>query len=838
MSLSDHLTNLESAGLIRLAQLEPDLEYLFRHALVQDAAYASLLTADQKQLHLAVGVALEELYPDQLEKHAAMLARHFARAGEDRQAHKYFILAGEASLSTYANQEAEAHFRRALALSCCPSKRAGVLENLGEALYRQSCFADALQIWQEGIDLYQSQEDFNGVARLYARSARIAWLNGDTPKSLKLSREGLDAVAGLSESPDLALLMHEGARACLFNGLPEEAMRLCRQALEMAENLGAVAVQADALATLGVLPDQPPEDVLAALAKAVELSEFNGLLQIAVRAHHNLGVMISGLQGDQGAARRNYLRAAEIARQRGVVSEEIYSLLNAVEVSLGLGNFSEVEEMLFKLDQLLNDIPDPAPYRVAVDSIKARLFWGHGDWDQALQLLSQCQVEARQRGDLQRLLNIDNDLASAMFELHQRGELDGLEEVEAVLTEVIEISERGFGGRTWPYSRMSILKARQGKFRESHQWLVGAKEVAQNQPSFWNDLALKTAEAELATAEKRWLEALVAAEEVASLNARIDNRWSLARTLQDWAEIHLLRAEPSDLPRAIALFREAKVLFDEMGAFGHSALVDDKLQALRVDLYAQALAYQEDSQELAQAGEIQASFLPEEIPEIPGWQFAASLAPARETSGDFYDFINLPAGRLGIVVADVAGKGAAAALYMASGRTLIHTFAPNLPDLPERVLFEANRRITEDTHKGLFITAFYGVIDPVRGILMYCNAGHNPPLLLQSQGNAHVQKLTRTGVPLGIVAQTEWLQNSIQLSPGDALVLYSDGVTDAQNSQREFFGEERLVTIVRSSRGRTAKEIHDAIQKDIHDFVDDAPQFDDITLVVLVRDTA
>ena len=111
MSLPDHLSTLESAGLIRLAQLEPELEYLFRHALVQDAAYASLLTADQKQLHLAVGTAVERLYPEQLEEQAAMLARHFEIAGEDQKALKYFILAGEAALAAYANEEAESLFR-------------------------------------------------------------------------------------------------------------------------------------------------------------------------------------------------------------------------------------------------------------------------------------------------------------------------------------------------------------------------------------------------------------------------------------------------------------------------------------------------------------------------------------------------------------------------------------------------------------------------------------------------------------------------------------------------------------------------------------------------------
>jgi sigma-B regulation protein RsbU (phosphoserine phosphatase) len=285
------------------------------------------------------------------------------------------------------------------------------------------------------------------------------------------------------------------------------------------------------------------------------------------------------------------------------------------------------------------------------------------------------------------------------------------------------------------------------------------------------------------------------------------------------------------------LLREALAMFNEMGTPRHKALVKDQLQALRTDLYAQALAYQKDAQELAQAGKIQASFLPEKMPDIPGWQLAASLTPARETSGDFYDFIPLPDDRLGIVIADVADKGAAAALYMTSGRTLIHAFALEQPDSPDYVIGEANRRITLDTHEGLFITLFYGVLDPASGMLVYCNAGHNPPFLLHAQGNREVQPLTRTGIPLGIVEETTWEQRALQISTGDTLLLYTDGVTEAQNSQKLFFEEERLLAPAQSSSGGTAQYIHDAIQSDLHEFVGGAPQFDDITLVVLVRDS-
>jgi sigma-B regulation protein RsbU (phosphoserine phosphatase) len=291
-------------------------------------------------------------------------------------------------------------------------------------------------------------------------------------------------------------------------------------------------------------------------------------------------------------------------------------------------------------------------------------------------------------------------------------------------------------------------------------------------------------------------------------------------------------------------------VYDKVKAFGVGGAdyitkpfqVDEVLARVETHMALQRLQKQLQAanikmiQELALAGEIQASFLPQKLPTPPGWQLTASLIPARETSGDFYDFISLPEGRVGIVVADVCDKGAGAALYMALSWTLIRTYALEYPSQPERVLYDVNRRITEDTNANRFVTVFYGILTPESGMLVYSNAGHCPPLLIRNNDSSSIGKLSNTGIPLGIFGEVTWKQEISQINPGQVLALYSDGITEAENQEGVFLGEDRLVHSLKSNLGHTAQEIHDAVLSDTQKFVGEAAQSDDIALVVLIRD--
>jgi sigma-B regulation protein RsbU (phosphoserine phosphatase) len=238
---------------------------------------------------------------------------------------------------------------------------------------------------------------------------------------------------------------------------------------------------------------------------------------------------------------------------------------------------------------------------------------------------------------------------------------------------------------------------------------------------------------------------------------------------------------------------------------------------------------------LAFAGGIQASFLPEEVPAVDGWSIAASLTPARQTSGDFYDFIPLGEGQLGLVVADVADKGTGAALYMALSRTLIRTYAMQFPDDPAEALRLANERILGDTRANQFVTVFYAVLNLVTGKMIYCSAGHNPAFIIRAANPESPESYIRTGAPMGIFGDLEWDVGNAHIDPGDVLLLYTDGVNEAQNMAEQFYSYERLLKVTTSNLDQNAAEKHAAIIDSVQTCVGNAPQFDDITLMVLKR---
>lgn len=243
---------------------------------------------------------------------------------------------------------------------------------------------------------------------------------------------------------------------------------------------------------------------------------------------------------------------------------------------------------------------------------------------------------------------------------------------------------------------------------------------------------------------------------------------------------------------------------------------------------AEARSRERIEQELKVAQLIQQQFLPKELPELSGWQVAAFYRPAREVGGDFYDFIELPDGRVGILVGDVTDKGVPAALVMASTRSIIRTVAPSLIS-PGEVLKRANELLVPDIPAQMFVTCLYGVLDPSSGRFEYANAGHNLPFA--SNGN-EVRELRATGMPLGLLPGMPYDEQEAVLAPGETILLHSDGIAEAHNAEREMFGFPRMMELARTAPD--GSELIDRTMEELDGFTGDE-QEDDITLVALTR---
>lgn len=248
-------------------------------------------------------------------------------------------------------------------------------------------------------------------------------------------------------------------------------------------------------------------------------------------------------------------------------------------------------------------------------------------------------------------------------------------------------------------------------------------------------------------------------------------------------------------------------------------------------LYGLALEKGRMERELSMARDIQRGLLPESPPAVPGFELATFWQSAREVSGDFYDFIPLPPGDTGVLIADVSDKGAPAALFMAVARSLIRASAVTAAT-PADALMKANRLIAADAKSGMFVTAFYAVLGQDGTIT--CCAGHNPPLIYRA-ASASVDRLSEGGVALGVMEDVALENRPVSLAPGDVLFLYTDGFTEATNADGQYFGEDRLRQALQAAGRKCAAEIVDAIWTEFRIFVEPVAPTDDLTLIVVRR---
>ncbi len=265
-----------------------------------------------------------------------------------------------------------------------------------------------------------------------------------------------------------------------------------------------------------------------------------------------------------------------------------------------------------------------------------------------------------------------------------------------------------------------------------------------------------------------------------------------------------------------------------LSVHGAIALENARLYALE----RQSIAMEK---ELNAARNVQMSLLPHEAPRIPGYDITGRTKPAQWVGGDYFDFIPMNERRTALCLGDVTGKGLSAALLMANIQAILRSQWMVGPT-PRRIMHRTNKLLRQSIAEGKFVTLFYSILDIERHWMVFTNAGHENPIVVKPDGT--VRRLSAGGTVLGILDDLFFEEDVIELEPGDLVVVFSDGVTEAANENNELFGEKRLEAFVVENRHLDSVAMADAIEKKIHDFAGPVPMRDDVTLLVIKRDPA
>ena len=268
---------------------------------------------------------------------------------------------------------------------------------------------------------------------------------------------------------------------------------------------------------------------------------------------------------------------------------------------------------------------------------------------------------------------------------------------------------------------------------------------------------------------------------------------------------------------------------DLLAAFANQAAV--AIENAR--LFQENLEKQRMEEELNIARDLQMSMLPAACPEVKGFHIAASSTPAREVGGDFYDFIEMDEGKIGLVVGDVTGKSVSGALVMSSSRSVFRMLSEEKLTVAD-IMARANRRIKKDIKTGMFVALLYAVLDSVKGKVNLCSAGQTQPIHFSARdGEAVLVETKGDNFPLGILDQADYQETEIWLPPGDTVVFYTDGIVEAMNEKEEIFGFERLLELIKQAGSVSAEELHQRILDKVSEFVGTAEPHDDLTVIVM-----
>jgi serine phosphatase RsbU (regulator of sigma subunit)/predicted ATPase len=857
------LNTLEVADMIQVEKVQPELVYSFRHVLFHQAVYMSIDEQEIVKLHNLVGTKLEEIYHDQTDKAASQLAHHFTLANHPKKALEYLHMAGKIALDAYASIEAESYLTQALQMASEKPIIAQLYQELGLALANQSRHSEAIQAWQKALTLHQELGNSDQLARIYAYMARSIWeglSEENRRRSLNICLEGLKAVEGAPESAEIAFLIHETGRAYAFIQKHDEAQCYAEKALAMAERLNAYQVQVEALATLAILPSIDFDQSVKFLKQAIKISENHHLYSSGARAYNNLSAINQSLINFRKA--RDYaLKATALSEKSSFSINTIMVKQGAIACSIWLGELDDIEESFAEMQHFLEVNPNQFDrHHLNQLFLESGYYRIKAEFPKAAEKLTSLIEESRAAEDYARVLEGIRALVDLSIDQYF---LEGEKPTNFDIKDSIKDLEKALElGQDIPYQTIaavyclfSTLYTIQGNDEKAEKALENAElkydQIASFKQNLWQlskyniQPSLTTlhrpardyitlTKARLEMAKGNHNQAIALYKECIKKFNQQESIWWEARTKLELGSAYLQCNDPEDIELAQIAFREARITFSNLDIKYYSDLAIERLREVRNQSRAQIIAHKKLTLELTEAGTIQHSLIPSDLPRDDNFQLSGMLLSAKEMSGDFYDYYQLNENQLGIVIADVADKGAGAALYMAMSRSLLRTYAAEAHLPPEQVLSEVNRRLLTDTPNGIFLTLFYGILNLKSGQFSYVNAGHNPPYLIkEKQDQLSIISLDKTGPLAGIFPDSVWQTEEIYIQAGDKLVLYTDGIIEAQNNNGDYYGNFQFINSLKSNYGLEAELFQNAILQNVLNFTTDAPRLDDITLVVL-----
>lgn len=562
--LTANLTQLESSGLIRLAQGTPELEYLFRHALLQEAAYDSILRADRKLLHLAVAEEIEQLHRDHLNESAALLGYHFREAGKKDKAREYFSRAADYAAAKFANHEAELSLRAALELSPPEEEQASLTLRLGTILIALGRLEEAQEFFQQALPVYVKHEDFDNVACIYAMFAQIQWGVNDVAGILKITEEGLKAVGEQPPGKGMADLLRWAAAGFLFNDRVDEATVLVYKALDVSKKAKAYSALAHSLTTLGLIQDRlgQPEQAVASYKQAIDIAEQHSLSNPNARARNNLANILV-VMGRLSEAADQYEYMVDVCQKENAIFFKIWFLAQLGPAALELGKTRRAFELLRQLELDL-EAAGGNTYREQYDEFLAIACYYIGELDRAKDMLTRL---AETTTNKQTVLSSAVEKAAVL-------QAQGIYPEAAALIEK-GIHESGIWSGAEQWYLLAAARALAGDAPGARKDLAHAEDMIDAQrPNFTQLTERLNAEINLDLLEAHYTDALEKYRELAGRYHAAEYHWHYAQTLRGWANACLKCGE---VDAARELFYQAAAEFESMEIPIYAAQVRQQL---------------------------------------------------------------------------------------------------------------------------------------------------------------------------------------------------------------------------------------------------------------------